>query len=231
MKFNLLKYILETGIENALKSIALMLSVINALILLQNYLNNKPKVHISSVDKEKRYLWWTKLPQTLIDGKKVVIYGFILYMSIENRGNKKIRIDEWFIKVNPLGNKAHDLYRLPIPIAEQKLMDGSKIVYPVLGQLNNALSGNTVIESGDITSGFTFYADRYFEGENGKEAFNIINNIINVEFWVINGYGKKKKCRVTLTYKPFNEINEIMPNLDKAMYKENASVNFINRID
>ncbi|WP_304943330.1 hypothetical protein [Vallitalea guaymasensis] len=110
----------------------------NGLTLVQNYLNNRPKVKIESNGNEM--MWWTKLPTTNSNSKEVTI--------------------------------------------------------------------------------FAFYADRHF-CQKGREVY-ISNekNEIKVKFYVKDGYGKTRNKSFNLKYVDFDSIENIMPGIDKAIYKE-----------
>lgn len=205
-------------IKNYLGLAALILSIMNGLILIQNYLNNKPKIKLESNGDDM--MWWTKLPTMYEGSNEVITYGFFVYAHIQNRGIKRVKISKWWIKVKDVANNYRTLNRLPIPICEEKLRDGSIRLFPVLGNTNKTLSGNTMIEQGDGISGFAFYADQQYSQE-GSEVY-ILNekNEMKVRFYVKDGYGKTRSKYFNLKYVDFSSIENIMPGIDKAMFRE-----------
>lgn len=193
-----------------------ILALTNSFILIQNYLTNKPKL-ITRLTHN--HVWWTKLPDTVIDDKKVATYGFILYINVLNKGKRRVAIDTWNLELKTIMGEKVRLNRLPIPMAIQPLKDGSSVAYSILGHPNEVDDGSLMVESGDCITGLSFFAERFFVESQITPVFNIEDNKIKAKLIVKDVFGKKSTKKFWLAYKDFDEINKIMPNLDKAMYK------------
>ncbi|MFH0802310.1 MAG: hypothetical protein V2A78_08010 [bacterium] len=199
-------------LKEILELAALILSVVNALILIQNYLRDRPSLSIDPVHPDV-YQWWFQLPDGEYNGNLTRRYGFLVYAGIGNRGLKKVALKSWrlFIKTHAQRIK-QELKPMTIPEPALKLGDYTK-VFSVFGLTGLFSTGETVIESGCSISGWSYFLAEYY----GAAEWNPIikNNVIKGEFVVRDVFGGRAKAEITFTKKDFSFISEMLPGIEK----------------
>lgn len=101
--------------QNILNLSALILSIVNGLFLLISYLKDKPKLKVEPVHP-KIYQWWFKLPNGKTeDGQITRKYGFLTYVSINNKGLRRTTLDEWNLIIKDKTFKKRKLKAVSIP--------------------------------------------------------------------------------------------------------------------
>ncbi|HBE76785.1 MAG TPA: hypothetical protein DDW65_03255 [Firmicutes bacterium] len=198
-------------IRKLLEMSALILSIINGLALLRQYLRDKPKLQVDPVHPES-YQWWFKLPSRDYKGHKTRRYGLLIYLGISNRGLRNVSLESWNLFVITLNNKKHELKPISIPEPKGKLGDNEKI-YSVLGQTGLYHNGDTLIESGTSISGMAYYIAEFC----GDEILDlkICNNQISGEVQVEGVYGKKAKTKIALHERSLEFIESLIPGIEK----------------
>lgn len=206
--------IVEGAFQRGLELSALILSIVNAIILIWYFLRDKPKLNINPVHPEI-YQWWFSLPDKDYNGKPTRRFGFLIYPGIANKGLRKTTIDEWRLVLR-LGNfKKHELKPLNIPQPQLKIGNQEKF-FNVLGQVGIFSDGKTEIDSGSSISGLVFYTYECY----GHESWNPKvqkDDAIKVKFKVKEVFGNVTKKNLYLRKKTIDEIEKFIPNFQEFL--------------
>ena len=178
-----------------------ILSIVNGTYILINHLKDKPIIIIDFIYPNE-YQWWFE--KKSINNREDK-YGFLLYISLGNKGLRATTIKNFIIEIKLKNNKKIKLNPLsiPEPLYSQKLEDGSafKKTYTALG-----INGNpTKIKSGSIINGFAYYNKEINDGLIIKK-----NQKIKVKFVLIDVFGKKWKKVVMLNKKNINFVKKFI---------------------
>ena|SRR5437660_1657184 len=73
---------------------SLFLGIVNALFLLKFYLRDKPKLRVEPIAPQV-YQWWFRMPDGRTETQSTRRYGFLAYVSISNRGLRKVELETW----------------------------------------------------------------------------------------------------------------------------------------
>jgi hypothetical protein len=198
--------------KEILELTALILSIINALILIQNYIRDKASLKIDPIHPDV-YQWWFELPEGNFEGRKTRRFGFLTYVGIGNRGLRKVALKSWRLFIsNKAQFKKHELKPLTIQEPILKLGELTK-VFEVLGSKGVIFSsGDTTIDSGCSISGWAyFHAEVY-----GDTKWNpvIKNDVIKADFVVHDVFGGKAKSKITFSKKDLAYVQEILPGIE-----------------
>lgn len=201
--------IVEGSIQRGLELSALILSIVNATILIWYFLRDKPKLVLNPVHPEI-YQWWFRLPDRKYKGLSTRRFGFLIYPGIANKGLRKTTINEWRLELR-LGNfKKEEFKPLNIPQPQLKIGDQEKY-FNVLGQVGIFSDGKTEIDSGSSISGMVFYTYECY----GHDSWNpkVQNNdTIKAKFRVKEVFGNSTMKKLTLRKKTIAEIEKFIPN-------------------
>ena len=197
--------------KSILELAALILSIINALILIQNYIRDKASLVIDPIHPDV-YQWWFELPEGNFEGHPTRRFGFLTYIGIGNRGLRKVALKSWrlFIPTHAQFKKQElKPMSIPEPILE---LDGFTKVFTVLG-VKGAIysSGETIIDSGCSISGWTYFHVEYFG--DAKWSPVIKKGIIQTEFVVQDVFGGKAKTKISFSKKDFAYIQKMIPDI------------------
>ena len=190
---------------------ALILSIINALILIQNYLRDKASLAIDPVHPDV-YQWWFELPEGNFEGYSTRRFGFLTYVGIGNRGLRKVALKSWrlFIPTHAQLNK-QELKPLTIPEPILELDEFTK-VFSVLGIKGPIFSsGETIIDSGCSISGWAYFHAEYY----GNTKWNpvIKKDIIQADLVVRDIFGGKAKTKISFSKKDLAFVQKLIPGI------------------
>ncbi len=194
---------------------ALILSILNALILVQNHLRDKPSLKVSVIYPDA-YQWWFELPGREYGGLLTRRYGFLAYIGVSNRGLRKVNLTEWrlFIKTHAQRKKQE---LIPLSINEPTLeLDGITKYFPVLGTQGPVMStGDTTIDSGGSITGWAYFHAEYYGEDTWKPV--IKNGEIKGDFVVHDVFGGKTKAKIVFRRKELAFIEKILPAIEKIV--------------
>jgi len=205
---------MEINIQNLLGLSALILSIVNGLFLIRNHLRDKPKLVVEPVHPDV-YQWWFKLPEGEHEGQTTRKYGFLCYISIKNKGLRKVSLTSWrlFIKTKGIGSRI-ELKPLSIPEPSGNIGESENVkVYSVLGQQGVVYGGDTLVKSGTSISGTAYYVAEFY----GDDVWDvrIKNNKIKGKIVVTDVFGKKATNNIEFQYKEFEFITDIIEDIEK----------------
>jgi hypothetical protein len=189
---------------------ALILSIINGLMLLRQYLRDRPIVTVKPIHPDV-YQWWFRLPDGELGGMPTRRYGFLLYADIANRGLRKVALESWRLFIKTHARRSRDeLAPISIPEPVLKAETFTK-VFPVLGQKGVAFEGETIVDSGCSIAGWAYYVAQYY----GHEAWNPIirNDRITGTFVVRHVFGGKATTQIGFTRRELEDIEELVPGI------------------
>jgi hypothetical protein len=191
---------------------ALILSIINALILIQNYLRDKASLAVDPIHPDI-YQWWFELPEGNFEGHPTRRFGFLTYVGIGNRGLRKVALKSWRLFIsNKAQLKKQELKPLTIQEPILKLGEMTK-VFEVLGIKGVIFSsGDTTIDSGCSISGWAYFQAEVY----GDIKWNpvIKNGVIKADFIVQDIFGGKAKTKIAFSKKDLAYIQEILPGIE-----------------
>lgn len=202
---------LKFATKTILESAALILGLINGLMLLKYYLNDKPRLHVDPVHPEV-YQWWFRLPDGKYNDMPTRKYGFLVYAAICNKGLRKVSLSSWrlFIKT---AIKQVELKSINIPEPQAEMSKSGHIkTWPVLGQKGIYFGGDTLVDSGASIAGMTYYIAEFY----GSELWNpvIKNGIITGRFIITDVFGNKAKTKITFTEANIDKIKNMIENIE-----------------
>jgi hypothetical protein len=190
---------------------ALVLSIINGLALLRYYLRDRPKLTVEPLHPDV-YQWWFKLPGREHEGNPTRKYGFLAYISIANRGLRKVSLDSWHLLINTEVGKQTELTPVSIPEPKWEFAGGTKL-WQVLGQKGLSYEGNTVVDSGCSISGMAYYFVEFYgtEGWNPKtESGKIVGELV-----IKDVFGKKAHSKIVFSETPLERIESMIEGITK----------------
>lgn len=184
---------------------ALILSIINALMLLRHYLRDRAQLQVKPIRPED-YQWWFRLPEYKKDGEKIKGYGYLIYVTIGNRGLRKVSLESWCLHINDSSRKEHTLkpISIPEPSCNISLPSGDTLnkTFQVLGMVGNHSAGVTTIDSGCFISGWAYYVAEFPKNSNidilieGSKTIGI--------FQIKDMFGRKAKAKISFSEIPLD---------------------------
>jgi hypothetical protein len=199
----------RTHFKSLLELSSLFLGIVNALFLLKFYLRDKPKLRVEPISPDV-YQWWFRMPDGKTETQPTRRYGFLAYVSISNRGLRKVELEAWQLCIKNRLNEEDRMSALNMP--EPKITIGSQEkYYPVLGQKGMFGDGNTLTEPGCSTSGMVFTKYECYGGEGWDPAIH--DGKISTTFVVTDVFGGKCSCGIEFSQKTFEEINALAPDI------------------
>jgi hypothetical protein len=200
-----------TQLNGVLGLAALILSIVNALILIQNYLRDRASLTVDPIHPDV-YQWWFELPEGNLEGRPTRRFGFLTYVGIGNRGLRKVALKSWRLFVPDYAHlRKHELLPLSIPEPVMEL-DALTKVFSVLGIKGvNFSSGDTVVDSGCSISGWAYFHAEYF----GDKKWNpvIKNDTIQADFVIHDIFGGVAKTNISFSRKALGFIEQIIPTI------------------
>ncbi len=219
MKYLSWIYFIQHFWMSALGSAALVLSVINGLALLRNYLRDKPKLSIEAIYPEV-YQWWFSLTGGTHDSSPTRAYGFLVYVDIANSGLRKVQLQSWRLEVQTQLGKIIPLQPLNMPDVEFLIGDHRKFL-PVLGQKGAFLNGDTLVDSGCSISGTAFFRHECYGGAGWDPVQ--VDGKIPAKFCVTDVFGGKASLRMQLRPKSVEELQRFAPEMMESIQKIHRS--------
>ena len=211
---DILRFISSLQVKSLLEISALVLSVVNGLWILWFYLRDRPKLVVDPIHPEV-YQWWFELPPGECENRETRRFGFLLYASIANKGLRKTSLRSWRLHVWSSNWRRAKLKPMNMPQPVAKLGEHGK-VYPTLGQAGvvgeDIFDGGTGVEAGGGVSGMILYIYECY----GDEVWNPRireGGTIKVKLVVHEVFGSKTTEKFTLTRRPFEEIEEMLPGI------------------
>jgi hypothetical protein len=194
---------------SALQLSALVLGLFNGIFLLKFYIRDRPKLKAAPVHPEV-YQWWFRMPDGNFQDQRTRRYGFLAYVSVANKGLRKVQLDDWCLWVRTGLLKRSGLQPLNMPEPEIKLGDQVKF-YPVLGQSGLHFDGETLVEPGCSIAGMAFYKYECY----GAEVWDprIHDGRIATTFIAKPVFGRKCRCNISFVEKTLAEINAVAPGI------------------
>lgn len=190
-----------------------ILAFINGLMLLWSYLRDRPSLEVNPIHPDT-YQWFFRMPDGNINNIPTRKYGFLIYISIQNKGIRDVSLCEWHLMIHTRARKQIELKPISIPEPQLPLGGTQNIKsWPVLGTKGVYFEGDTMIRSGDSIGGFAYY----FAEVYGSDDWNptIENGKTTARIRVRGVYGKAAYAKITLTEKTLDEVSKFIPNIDK----------------
>ena len=192
---------------------AIILGIVNGLFLLKFYLRDKAKISAKAI-YPYYYQWFFDLPPGIHKDLKTRKYGFLAYIDVINKGLRDVSLESWnlFLKTNL--NKWVELVPISIPEPQGFMGDSENIkIYPVLGQRGLFHEGLTMIKSGGVVSGMSYYIADFYGGE-GWDPFikegKAVGRIV-----VKDMFGNVSKFNIFFTKITLDRAKNIIKDIDK----------------
>jgi hypothetical protein len=154
----------EIGWEKLLQVSALVPSVINGLILVRVHIRDRARLKVGPVHPDT-YQWWFRLPDGTFQSQPTRLFGFLVYIGVQNRGYRAVSINGWRLQIGAKNHQRAELRALSIPEPACSMGEHRK-VFPVLGQKGLIHQGEMRIDSGNSTSGMAFYVYECFGSDS-----------------------------------------------------------------
>lgn len=193
---------------------ALILSLVNGLMLLKNYLRDRPRLSVSAIHPDA-YQWFFKLPDGKYEDQPTRKYGFLAYISITNRGLRDVSLDSWHLHVKNVGEKWVELKPLSIPEPRFEVGEsGSVKVWPVLGTKGQFHDGDTMIKAGSSVSGFAYYVAEFY----GRGAWNpfLQDGKAVGTIRIQSVFGNHSESRIFFKEIPLERAKRLVEGIDKV---------------
>lgn len=231
----LFKYLYPRGVikvsfpfQDTLKSSALILSVVNGLGLLWNYLRDRPRLKVKAIHPDV-YQWYFPLPGGEYEDQGKVWetrrYGFLLYVAILNKGLRDVALNKWRLFPRTKGPGMRGIRPsfywvqcrpINIPKAEIQLKGADYVKrYPILGQKGELFEGTTMIESGDSISGFAYFTIESY-GSGTRYKLDIRSDTVKGLFLAESIFGNTGKKVIEFRRKDLEEIERIVPGIKEV---------------
>ncbi|MDX2086040.1 MAG: hypothetical protein SFZ03_11715 [Candidatus Melainabacteria bacterium] len=214
--WNTIKGLWGVSVSPILAALSLMLGILNSLILITQWVKDKPKLVVNPIHPNV-YQWYYTLPDGEYEGKKTKRYGFLCYVGIANKGLRDVSLSEFRLLVANKFHKEHMLYSVNIPQPEIPLGFGHVKILSVLGQKSLVTEGDTHIISGGSISGMAFYIYEYY-GDDGWDL-KVKDSTITAYFRIQDVFGKTAKRKIKFSEKPLEHLQEVLPGFDLSTYQ------------
>ena len=201
--------------DTILKYAALILSIINGLILLHNFLRDRPDLKITAIHPEV-YQWWFNLPPGEFEGKPTRKRGFIVYVGIGNKGLRSVTVNQWRLHIKLRNGHKEELKPMNLPQPKQEFTGFTK-EFPVLGQRGVTFSGDTKVNTGDSISGMSYYILECY----GSDQFDpiISNEKIIGTFVVMDVFDKKYSTTIYFSKVNRGKIEKLFGSIEALNHK------------
>jgi len=199
--------------ERLLELSALILGIINGLILLREYLRDRPKLMVEPIHPDT-YQWFFKLPSRELHGHTTRKFGFLTYLSITNRGLRDVSLNSWRLHIRTAGGKRYELR--PMSTVEPSIRLGqsdSVKTYAVLGVKGVVTEGETWVRAGGGIAGFAYYLAEFFGGDQWNPV--IKEGTVTETIVVSDVFGKKTSAKIVFKEIPLKKAKEMVKDIDK----------------
>jgi len=169
---------------------ALILSVVNAIALLSNYLRDRPRLVID-LESSKFFPIWDSVQAQLHGGKEFIEYGFVLYINVANKGLRRVSLRKILLFNKSDKNEWKEVWPYRRPGTEKDPKKPDYYASILRFQLPN--SEKPLIESGSNIDGFARYMIKQ------KRSFMplIRDDKIQGKLVVVDVFGNKKRKKVS----------------------------------
>jgi len=190
---------------------ALILGLVNGLILLWNFLRDRPILSIDPIHPEV-YQWFFPLSPGQYQGQTSRRIGFLLYVGISNKGIRDVALKSWRLKIKSINGKWGELKSLSIP--EPQIIIGNNLKsYPVLGTKTQSYSGSTLIKSGSSISGFVYFVHECY-GDPSWDPI-IKEHKIKGQMVVTSVFGNRATAEISFSEISLDKAKTFISNIDK----------------
>lgn len=201
---------------------ALILSLVNGLMLLRNYLRDRPRLKVNAIHPDA-YQWFFKLPEGKHKDQPTRKYGFLAYISVTNRGLRDVSLDSWHLHVKAAGERWVELKPLSIPEPRFELGESGNVkVYPVLGTKGQFHDGDTMIKAGSSVSGFAYYVAAFYGGGAWNPLFQDGKAVGKIR--VQSVFGNKSEDRIFFREIPLERAKRLVEGIERVDSGSTADV-------
>jgi len=130
-----------------------------------------------------------------------------------------VQLNEYRLWIKNKLHRWHELRPLNIPEPNFEIFDGQLKLIPVLGQVTQHFSGDTLVAPGCMISGMLCYVYEVCGGAGWDPAVGK-NNSISTKFKIRSVFGKVLSCRIRAVKKSLDFIDKIVPGMLPAKTSE-----------
>jgi hypothetical protein len=191
---------------------ALILSVVNGLILVWQFLRDRPKVSVEPIHP-KVYQWYFKLPPGEYDGYQTRKFGFLAYLAIANRGLRDVAVNFWHLYIKTKNAGLQELLPYSIPEPRVELGEsGMGKVYRVLGASGVFFRQDMMIKSGASVGGFAYYVAEFY----GSDEYNplIVDGEAKAKILIKTVFGNKATTNISFREISLDDATKMVPGID-----------------
>lgn len=197
------------SIKPLLNLAALMLSIVNALILIYSFLKNRAILSIEAIHPEN-YQWWCKLPKRMKGDENISRIAFLTYVGISNSGHKTTSLHSYRLFIRTTG-KVKESELKSIRISEPTFTDAyGSTNLRVFGVKTKNFDGETVIDSGCSIAGCSF-----FIYESKDDSPIITDRHIIGTLKITDNFHNRKHVKITFSEVDYSYLLSVITNLDK----------------
>lgn len=180
----------------------------------------RPK-YVVKVAEHDGFAWFFQLPDGKSSDKVITRYGFLVYISMINKGFGDDRLERWYLQIKASTGKPCELKPVGIPEPEVKLGKEMK-TYPVLWQRGLYQEGNPMLESDVSISGVAYFVGEFYS-DNGL-GFLITNDTMRGKFIIETGRDERVSKELTFNKVDIGEVRRFVDDIDKADLLENKGI-------
>lgn len=196
---------------------AAVLSIINAAILVHNFISNRPILALNPVKKQySEPNFFFRYPQSSINRENLYRYGFIVNFTVVNKGNKDTSLMSWDLLVK-IGGSTHNIPPFNIPELNFKFPELDRVITFVPIGFRRVRENDLIIKSGGVITGFAFYLLHF----TSKRDISIIFHggqagvgQIEAFLQITDAYGNKIKKQMIFSEITFQEGRNIANDID-----------------
>lgn len=197
--------------DSVLSYAALILSIVNAIMLLRHYIRDRPILVVNPVLPDV-YQWWFHLPAGEYDGIGTRRYGLLLYIGIANKGLRNVTVDRWRLWITTQGGKRVELRAMNLPTPTLGCPAFVKTL-PVLGQKNEVFEGNTDVQSGHSIAGMAYFTYECY-GDTTWDP-RLKDGMVACTFNIKDVFGGTAEATLSLKRKSLDEVKKMVPDIEK----------------
>lgn len=191
---------------------ALILSIVNGIILYRNFRRDRAILKVGLVHPAV-YQWFFRLPPRSYNGHETRRYGFLVYLSVKNKGLREVDVDYWRLSILTGKEWTKPLCSLNISEPTVNFEEFGLKVLPVLGLKGIYTDGSTLVKSGHSISGMAYYE---FEVWGDLIWDPIIKNEqITVKIQINSVLENKDSLQFEVKNYSYEKVEQMIPNLDK----------------
>jgi len=205
-----------------LNSSALLLSIVNGLILVFNFLKNRPNIVLNpklSENPENNYFF--VMPTLETNGLAIRRYCFITYITIINRGSRSTSLLSWELQVI-IGDKKVRLLPVTVPSIQFAFSEAGimKKFTPLgMGDKKEGL----LLQSGEIKRGFSCYIIEFISNRDLKIDPN--GGKIKAKMIITDSFGKEITTSCSITEISYSIGNLMIPGVGDIFLDEVHDLN------